>query len=203
MDDIAAYVTTQANAVKAAAPKLATLSAEVKDDALKAMAQALLDQSDAIVSANAKDLDAGRERGLTDAMLDRLTLTEDRIQQMADGLREVATLVDPVGQISNMVRRPGGFMVGRMRVPIGVIGIVYESRPNVTADAAALCIKSGNPVLLKGGSEAINSNIAIARILNEAGGKAGLPENCVVLIDFTEKLCDSIPPRQSDRSWRY
>jgi len=187
MDDIAAYVTTQANAVKAAAPGLAILPAEVKNNALKAMAQALMDNTKAIVSANAKDLDAGRERGLTDAMLDRLSLTQDRIQQMADGLLEVAALVDPVGQISNMTVRPGGFMVGRMRVPIGVIGIVYESRPNVTADAAALCLKSGNPVLLKGGSEAIHSNVAIARTLNEAGGKAGLPDNCVVLLESTDR----------------
>jgi glutamate-5-semialdehyde dehydrogenase len=187
MEDIAAYVVAKANDVKIAAPRLAVLPSEVKNTALTAMADALIEHAETIIQANKKDLDAGRNNGLTDAMLDRLTLDQARIKQMANGLREVAALPDPVGQITNMTRRPGDFLVGRMRVPIGVIGIVYESRPNVTADAAALCIKSGNPVLLKGGSEAIHSNVAIAHILDEAGRKAGLPENCVVLLESTDR----------------
>jgi len=187
MENIAAYVAAKANAVKQAAPRLAVLSAEIKNAALESMADALVARADEMIAANAKDLDAGRARGLTDAMLDRLTLTPERIAQMADGLKEIAALPDPVGEIDGMTRRPGGFLVGRMRVPIGVIGIVYESRPNVTADAAALCIKSGNGVVLKGGSEAIHSNSIIARILDEAGRKAGLPDDCVALLESTDR----------------
>ncbi len=198
MDEIAAYVTAQANAVKAAAPRLAVLSAAVKNGALNAMADALEADSNRLIRANGNDLDAGREKGMTDAMLDRLTLTPARIGQMADGLREVAALPDPVGEIDGMTRQPDGFLVGRMRVPIGVIGIVYESRPNVTADATALCIKSGNGVLLKGGSEAIHSNTAIARILDEAGRKAGLPENCVVLLASTDRAAVTHMLHQSE-----
>lgn len=186
-NDIAAYVQERARRVKAASVRLASTSTDIKDRALIAMADALVDRGDAIQAANGKDLAAGAGRGLTSAMLDRLKLDDARIAAMADGLREIAQLPDPVGEIDGMVRRPGGFSVGRMRVPIGVIGIVYESRPNVTADAAALCIKSGNPVLLKGGSEAIHSNTAIAHILDEAGKKAGLPENTVVLLETTDR----------------
>ena len=187
MDDIAAYVAERAGGVKVAAPKLAALASEIKNAALERMADALVEKGDDIIRANAKDLAAGRERGLTEAMLDRLALTPERIEQMAQGLREVAALPDPVGGISDMQRRPSGFLVGRMRVPIGVIGIVYESRPNVTADAAALCIKSGNGVVLKGGSEAIHSNTAIAHILEQAGREAGLPEHCVALLESTDR----------------
>lgn len=187
MNDIAAYVKERARRVKEASVRLASIATDIKDRALTDMADALVAQGDAICAANRKDLAAGAERGLTDAMLDRLKLDTTRIAAMADGLREIALLPDPVGEIDGMVRRPGGFSVGRMRVPIGVIGIVYESRPNVTADAAALCIKSGNAVLLKGGSEAIHSNTVIARILDEAGKKAGLPENAVVLLETTDR----------------
>ncbi|MBI5136165.1 MAG: glutamate-5-semialdehyde dehydrogenase [Nitrospirae bacterium] len=196
MDDIARYVAERANQVKAAAPRLAVLSAEVKNRALLAMADALEAQADGIIAANAKDLDAGRAHGLSGALLDRLALNAERIGQMAQGLREVAALPDPVGEITGMTRRPGGFLVGRMRVPIGVIGIVYESRPNVTADAAALCIKSGNGVVLKGGSEAIHSNTAIARILDAAGRGAGLPEHCLALLESTDREAVSHMLRQ-------
>ncbi|MFQ5508015.1 MAG: glutamate-5-semialdehyde dehydrogenase [Leptospirillia bacterium] len=187
MKDIAQYVQQRAEAVAQAATRLACLSGDVKDAALTAMADSLVAHADEICTANAKDLDAGRENGLSDAMLDRLTLTDVRIAAIADGIREIAALPDPVGEIDGMQRRPGGFLMGRMRVPIGVIGIIYESRPNVTADAAALCIKSGNGVLLRGGSEAIHSSTAIARVLNEAGAKAGLPDNCVALLETTDR----------------
>jgi glutamate-5-semialdehyde dehydrogenase len=185
--DIAAYVAGRAAAVKAASGPLACLSAGVKDRALTDMARALEDGAAGIVAANAQDLDAGRERGLSEAMLDRLMLDRLRVGKMADALREIAALPDPVGEITDMTRRPEGFLVGRMRVPIGVIGIVYESRPNVTADAAALCIKSGNGVVLKGGSEAIHSNTAIARVLERAGAGAGLPPDCVALLETTDR----------------
>jgi glutamate-5-semialdehyde dehydrogenase len=187
VQDIAAYVRERAAGVKAASGRLAAASAEVKNRALEGMARALVSGAAAIGKENGKDLAAGRERGLSDAMLDRLALDEARIAAIADGLREIAALPDPVGEISGMTRRPGGFLVGRMRVPIGVIGIVYESRPGVTADAAALCIKSGNGVLLKGGSEAIHSNTAIARILERAGHEAGLPDDAVALLETTDR----------------
>ncbi|MDH4228781.1 MAG: glutamate-5-semialdehyde dehydrogenase [Nitrospirota bacterium] len=185
--DIAAYVADRARRVREASIQLAATPTEVKNAALTAMAAALLEHADELTRANRKDLEAGRAKGLDAAMLDRLALTPARIQAMATGLNEVAALPDPVGEIENMQRRPGGFLVGRMRVPIGVIGIVYESRPNVTADAAALCIKSGNGVILKGGSEAIHSNTAIARVLDQAGAAAGLPRDCVMLLETTDR----------------
>jgi glutamate-5-semialdehyde dehydrogenase len=187
MQDIAAYVAERAAAVRKAAYRLATLPAEVKNRALLGMAAALEADTDALVAANARDLAAARERGLGEALLDRLALDPERIAGMAQGIREIAALPDPVGEITGMTRRPGGFLVGRMRVPIGVIGIVYESRPNVTADAAALCVKSGNGVVLKGGSEALHSNTAIARLLDRAGKAAGLPEHCVALLETTDR----------------
>jgi len=187
MQDIAAYVAERAARVRAAAGRLAVVTADVKNRALEGMADALVEAGSEIAAANAKDLDAARERGMAGAMLDRLSLDGPRVAAMADGLREVAALPDPVGEITGMTRRPEGFLVGRMRVPIGVIGIVYESRPNVTADAAALCIKSGNGVVLKGGSEAIHSNTAIARVLERAGREAGLPEDCVALLETTDR----------------
>ncbi|HEU4949145.1 MAG TPA: glutamate-5-semialdehyde dehydrogenase, partial [Candidatus Deferrimicrobiaceae bacterium] len=136
---------------------------------------------------NRKDMEAGKSKGLSAAMLDRLLLTDARIRQMADGIEEVIALPDPVGEVLKMWRRPNGLWVGRMRIPLGVIGIIYESRPNVTADAAALCVKSGNAVVLRGGSEAIHSNTAIARILREALAGSGLPQDAVSIIDRTER----------------
>ena len=172
---------------KTAAAPLATAGTAAKNEALRGMARGLRARSEFLAAENAKDLSAGAARGLTAPMLDRLRLTDSVIRQMADGIDEVAALPDPVGGIERMERRPNGLLVGRMRIPLGVIGIIYESRPNVTADAAALCVKSGNAVVLRGGSEAIASNAAIARILREAMAGAGLPEGAVSLIPRTDR----------------
>lgn len=167
--------------------KVATLSTRVKDEALYKMADGLEAGKDFLQSENEKDLDAGRGKGLSGALLDRLTLSDKVIKNMADGLREVAQLPDPVGEISRMTRRPNGLMVGRMRIPLGVIGIIYESRPNVTADAAGLCLKSGNAVVLRGGSEAIYSNRAIAKVLGEACTSSGVPAAAIQVVPTTER----------------
>jgi len=149
------------------------------------MADALESHEADLLKANQVDLRAAV--GLSPAAIDRLTLTPKRITEMATGLREVAALPDPVGQVFGLARRPNGMQVGRMRVPIGVIGIIYESRPNVTADAASLCLKSGNAVVLRGGSEAIQSNAAIVRVISEAGGKAGIPEGAITFIENPDR----------------
>jgi glutamate-5-semialdehyde dehydrogenase len=141
------------------------------------------------MSENKKDLAAAEQKGLSKAMIDRLALNPDRIKAMADGMREVAALPDPVGEVIKMWRRPNGMQIGRMRVPIGLIGIIYESRPNVTADSAALCLKSGNGVLLRGGSEAVHSNAAIATVLSAAGAEAGIPEGAVSFIENPDRTC--------------
>ena len=180
-------VLEMARNAKSAARKLAATGANVKNSALLAMADALVAQQPALLDANAADTAAGRERGLSDALIDRLTLTPKRIEGMAEGLRQIATLPDPVGQIIDGGRQPNGLDIQRIRVPLGVIGIIYESRPNVTADAAGLCLKSGNAVILRGGSEAFRSNVAIARLLKTAGERAGLPENSLQLIETTDR----------------
>jgi glutamate-5-semialdehyde dehydrogenase len=185
--DIRAYVTERAKRARAAARKLATISSTVKNTALQKMADALVAQASALLNANAKDLDEAKRRGLSNAMIDRLTLDPKRIEEMAAGLRDVAALSDPVGEVIKMVRRPNGMQVGRVRVPIGVIGIVYESRPNVTADAASLCLKAGNAVVLRGGSEAVQSNAAIVQILSAVGADSGLPEGCIVFLDNPDR----------------
>jgi glutamate-5-semialdehyde dehydrogenase len=167
---------TLARAARAASRPLAALSTAVKDELLRRMADALLTATPELLAANERDLQGGRDKGLSEAMLDRLRLDAQRIAAMADGLREVAALPDPVGEITGMRRRPNGLQVGRMRVPLGVIGIIYEARPNVTADAAALCLKSGNAVILRGGSEAMHSNGAIGRVLQGELAALGLPE---------------------------
>jgi glutamate-5-semialdehyde dehydrogenase len=172
---------------KAASRKLANISTKIKDDALLAMADLLEERTLFLVEENSKDIKYAREKGLSSAMIDRLTLNAGRIKDMSKGLREIAALPDPVGEVVRMWRRPNGLQIGKIRTPLGVIGIIYESRPNVTADAASLCIKSGNAVILRGGSEAINSNIAIANVLSEAGSSKGLPDNSIQLIDVTEK----------------
>jgi glutamate-5-semialdehyde dehydrogenase len=172
---------------KAAAAPLAGAGTAAKNDALRGMARGLRARAEFLAAENAKDLSAGTARGLPAPMLDRLRLTDAVIRQMADGIDEVVALPDPVGGIERMERRPNGLLVGRMRIPLGVIGIIYESRPNVTADAAALCVKSGNAVVLRGGSEAIASNAAIARVLREALAGAGLPEAAVSLIPRTDR----------------
>jgi glutamate-5-semialdehyde dehydrogenase len=187
--DIKQYVTDKAKKAKAASRTLANISTEVKNNALFKMAAGLEQSADRLMAENKKDLVAAEQKGLSKAMIDRLKLTPERIKTMADGLREVAALPDPVGEIVKMWRRPNGMEVGRMRVPIGLIGIIYESRPNVTADSAALCIKSGNAVLLRGGSEAVASNAAIADVLNKAGAEAGIPDGAVSFIENPDRAC--------------
>ena len=177
----------QAAYAKEASGHLARCGTQVKNRVLAAMADALEKQSHFLISENAKDLSAGREKGLALPLLERLTLSSKRISEMAEGIRAVAALPDPVGEILGLTRRPNGMQVGQMRVPIGVIGIIYESRPNVTADTAALCIKSGNAVILRGGSEAIYSNTAIAFVLNNAGKESGLPSHSVTFIETTDR----------------
>lgn len=161
---------------------LAKLTSAAKDALLENMAQQLEQATEAILEANSKDLAAARQKGVESAMLDRLTLTPERIQGMASGLREVAGLPDPVGEINELRRRPNGMQVGRMRIPLGVIGIIYEARPNVTADAAGLCLKSGNAVILRGGSEARYSNEAIASALRQALNQQGLPQEAITAL---------------------
>jgi len=158
-----------------------------KNRALDAIAARLEAATPTLMAENAKDLEAGRAKGLDAALLDRLELNESRIQAMSQGVREVAALPDPVGEITNMTYRPSGIQVGRMRVPLGVIGIIYESRPNVTVDAAALCLKSGNATILRGGSESIHSNRAIATCIREGLDDAGLHADSVQLIDTTDR----------------
>ena len=158
-----------------------------KDAALTAIADAIEQAADTLKVENEKDLAAGRQHGLDAALLDRLELNDERIAAMAEGLREIALLPDPVGSISGMNYRPSGIQVGRMRVPLGVIGIIYESRPNVTADAAGLCLKSGNAAILRGGSEAIHSNQAISRCIHRGLAEAGLPADAVQVVETTDR----------------
>ena len=172
---------------KTASQTLARLSSAVKNELLKNMAQALLDQTEVLIDENEKDLIAAREAGLAPAMVDRLALDAQRIRGMADGLCEVAELPDPVGEVTGMWRRPNDLQIGRMRIPLGVIGIVYESRPNVTADAAGLCLKSGNAVILRGGKEAIHSNLAIGRILKNQLERMRLPATALQVIETTDR----------------
>ncbi len=174
-------------AAKAASAEIGRAGTAAKNAALAAMAKGLRAQAAKLKDENRKDMAAGKTKGLSMAMLDRLELTDARIGQMAAGIEEVAALPDPVGEIERMERRPNGLLVGRMRIPLGVIGIIYESRPNVTADAAALCVKSGNAVVLRGGSEAIRSNAAIVAVLREAMSFAGLPADAVSFIAQTDR----------------
>jgi glutamate-5-semialdehyde dehydrogenase len=181
------YVVELVQKARLAAGRLASLSTTLKNQALIAMADALVASAENILEENEKDREAFGSSKDTQAMADRLRLTPERIEAMAEGIREIAKLVDPIGQTLNMRRRPNGMQVGRVRVPIGVIGIIYESRPNVTADSAALCLKSGNACVLRGGSEAIHSNTAIAAVLSEAAEKAGVPAGSISFIDRTER----------------
>lgn len=157
-----------------------------KDAALEFMAEQILSKKEEIIVINAKDTALAKENGLNPAMIDRLTLDEKTVTSMIDGLHEVAALPDPVGEVTSMWKRPNGLQVGQIRIPLGVIGFIYESRPNVTVDAAALCIKSGNAVLLKGGSEAMHSNLILNEILSEALKKANLPEKSIQVIPYKE-----------------
>ncbi|MGC6436874.1 MAG: glutamate-5-semialdehyde dehydrogenase [Verrucomicrobiales bacterium] len=166
---------------------LANLTTDQKNKILLAMADGILSDADQIISANAIDLDNAVNNNLTNSMIDRLRLDQKRIEAIADGIRQVATLPDPVGEIMDEWERPNGIKIKQIRVPIGIIGIIYESRPNVTSDAAVLCLKTGNATILRGGKESINSNIAISDSLQNAGEKAGLPENSIQLIPFTDR----------------
>lgn len=170
-----------------AARLVAKADTNLKNQALLAMADAIDSSRPALHEANAKDLENGQKNGLDAAMLDRLELTDARIDTMIEGLRQVATLPDPVGAINDLKYLPSGIQVGKMRVPLGVIGIIYESRPNVTVEAASLCLKSGNATILRGGSEAINSNQAVAACIQEGLKQTGLPENAVQVVETTDR----------------
>lgn len=185
--DLATTVRQLAEAARAASLQLAVASTEAKNRALVALAEKIESSRPALLAANAQDLAAGRAAGLSAALLDRLTLTDARIAQMAQGVREVAALPDPVGTELERTLRPNGLVIRKVRVPIGVIGIIYESRPNVTVDCAALCLKSGNATILRGGKEAFHSNTALAALIAEALAGAGLPATSVQLIPTTDR----------------
>ncbi len=201
-------VMDKAQAAKKAARDLATAGTALKNKALLAMAKALEDEQEVILAANENDMKNAAAKGMKSSMLDRLKLTEARIMEMSEGLRQVAALPDPIGNILGGKRLPNGLTVTKISVPLGVIGIIYEARPNVTADAAGLCLKSGNAVVLKGGSEAMHSNIAITGILAAAAEKAGIPKGAIQFIDTSDRqavndlvhmngLVDLIIPRGS------
>lgn len=185
--DLAAYMSGLGERARGAARLMARAETGAKNAALNAMADALLAAGERLACENRKDLETGRQRGLDAALLDRLELTGARIEAMAEGLRQIAALPDPVGSISDLNYRPSGIQVGRMRVPLGVIGIIYESRPNVTADAAGLCLKSGNACILRGGSEALYSNQAIAECIHQGLERAGLPADAVQVVATTDR----------------
>jgi glutamate-5-semialdehyde dehydrogenase len=211
---IAEQIRKIAEDARQASIAMARLSSGAKNDLLVNMARALEAATAHLIEENRKDLATGEQKGLSAAMLDRLMLNEARIAAMADGLREVAALSDPVGQVTGMWKRPNDLMVGKMRIPLGVIGIIYEARPNVTADAAALCLKSGNAVILRGGSEAIHSNLAIARVLRDEMEKAAIPVAALSVVPFVERegvlellkqeeLVDLIIPRGGESLIRF
>ncbi|QTR54401.1 glutamate-5-semialdehyde dehydrogenase [Thiothrix unzii] len=185
--DIFAYMQGIGQQAKQASKILANTDTSVKNQALLSIADTLLARADWLKSENSKDLAAGRAKGLDAAMLDRLTLSDKTIAGMAEGVRQVATLPDPIGTITDMNYRPSGIQVGKMRVPLGVVGIIYESRPNVTVDAAALCLKSGNATILRGGSEAIHSNQAIAACVRDGLQAAGLPSASVQVVETVDR----------------
>lgn len=180
-------VEQSAQRAKAATAGLRTLSSAVKDAALHAMADALIARQEELFEANARDLETGRERGLSEAMLDRLKLNESRVQQMAEGCRQVAALPDPVGRVIGGWTQPNGLQIEQVRTPLGVIGVIYESRPNVTVEAAVLCLKAGNAVVLRGGSEAIHSNVLLAQIISQAAREAGVPDGAIEIIETTDR----------------
>ncbi len=187
IDDVQAYMQQTGRRARGAARLLAAATTAQKNAALEAMADLLDSSRDKLAEENRKDLEAGREKGLSEALLDRLELTPARIDTMIEGLRQIAALPDPVGEIFDLKYRPSGIQVGRMRVPLGVVGIIYESRPNVTADAAALCLKSGNATVLRGGSEAFHSNQAIAAAIRAGLERAGLPGDAVQVVETTDR----------------
>ncbi|MES2548044.1 MAG: glutamate-5-semialdehyde dehydrogenase [Pseudomonadota bacterium] len=185
--DIKNYMQTVGINARAASRLMAAADTSTKNQALLNIASAILREKSALIAANQQDLAAARANGLDDAMLDRLTLSEKSILTMAEGLQQIANLADPIGEMSNFKYRPSGIQIGQMRVPLGVIGIIYEARPNVTVDAAGLCIKSGNACILRGGSEAIHCNQALAKLVHEGLEKAGLPTSAVQVIETTDR----------------
>ncbi|WP_170942094.1 glutamate-5-semialdehyde dehydrogenase [Noviherbaspirillum denitrificans] len=185
--DIKTYMNDVGQCARKASRAMAKADTSAKNKALTLIAAAIRRDADALRAANRKDLDAARANGLAEAMVDRLTLSDKAIATMAEGLEQIASLPDPIGEISNMKYRPTGIQVGQMRVPLGVIGIIYEARPNVTVDAAGLCIKSGNATILRGGSEAINCNQALAQLVKEGLSGAGLPSDAVQIVETTDR----------------
>jgi len=185
--DVVAYMRELGVRARKASREMARANTGQKNAALVAIADALLGSRASLLAANQQDMDAGRKNGLDAALLDRLELNDERIDGMAEGLRQIAALPDPIGEVEDMKYQPSGLQIGKMRVPLGVIGIIYESRPNVTADAAALCLKSGNAAILRGGSEALNSNQAIASCVSAGLAKAGLPAEAVQVIEITDR----------------
>lgn len=203
-----------ATEARTAARQVAALDTAVKNKALITMAESLLDQGSSIQSENKKDVELAREKGLSKAMIDRLTLSDQVLESMAKGLKDVAALPDPVGEVTGMWKRPNGLQVGRVRIPLGVIGFIYESRPNVTVDAAGLCLKAGNAIILRGGSEALNSNLALAAIIDQALDDTGIPSAAVQVVPTTdrqavnellshEELVDLIIPRGGEDLIRF
>jgi len=187
MNDIQEYMKGVGQQARTASRAMAMADTNAKNHALENIATAILLNSAKLIAENTKDVAAAKQNGLDDASIDRLTLTEKTVKGMAEGLRQIAALPDPIGEISDMKYRPSGIQVGKMRVPLGVIGIIYESRPNVTADAAGLCLKSGNACILRGGSEAIHSNQAIAACVHQGLREAGLPETAVQVVNTTDR----------------
>ncbi len=185
--DIKQYMTQVGEQARAASRAMARAETNRKNRALEITADLLEQSMASLLEENRKDLDAGEKNGLDAALLDRLALNEERVNGMAEGLRQIATLPDPVGEIADLNYRPSGIQVGKMRVPLGVIGIIYESRPNVTADAAALCLKSGNAAILRGGSEAFHSNQAIAKLIHQGLAEAGLPAEAVQVVETADR----------------
>lgn len=185
--DVKKYMQQLGQSVRAASREIGRAETAVKNKALNAMADRIDVEAEKLKQANALDLEAGKAKGLEAALLDRLELTDARIKSMSEGLRQIATLEDPVGVITDMAYRPSGIQVGRMRVPLGVIGIIYESRPNVTADAAGLCLKSGNACILRGGSEAFHSNQAVAECIRYGLKQAGLSADIVQVVETTDR----------------
>ncbi len=180
-------IVKSAELAKQAALVVAQLSSDQKNAVLLKMADAIVDNCAEIITENAKDIIAGKEKGLASAMLDRLLLTEQAVSDIADAIREIVRLDDPIGHINNMALRPNGIQVGKMRIPLGVIAMIYEARPNVTAESAALCLKSGNAVILRGGSEAIHSNLALAKCLHQVLEQANIDKNCITVIPDTSR----------------
>ncbi|MBF5009804.1 glutamate-5-semialdehyde dehydrogenase [Burkholderia pseudomultivorans] len=185
--DIDQYMTDLGRRARHASRAMARASTAAKNAALEAVAQAIERDAQALKDANARDVARAREKGLDAAFVDRLTLSDKALKTMVEGLRQVASLADPIGEIGNLKFRPSGIQVGQMRVPLGVIGIIYESRPNVTIDAAALCLKSGNATILRGGSEALESNTALARLIGEGLAAAGLPQDAVQVVETADR----------------